>query len=84
MSTTLTGQQIRETFLSFFERELEKDGKAHKRLPSASLVPANNPTVMLTPAGMLPFVPIFLGVEPAPTPPHATTSQKCARISGRG
>jgi alanyl-tRNA synthetase len=73
-----TGAQIREAFLAYFEQEL-----GHKRLPSASLVPANNPTVLLTPAGMLPFVPIFLGVEPAPNPPRATTSQKCARVSGK-
>lgn len=73
-----TGQEIREAFLAFFEKEL-----GHRRLPSASLVPHNNPTVLLTPAGMLPFAPIFLGLEPIPNPPRATSSQKCARVSGK-
>ncbi|MFM7469749.1 MAG: alanine--tRNA ligase [Vampirovibrionales bacterium] len=73
-----TGHEVREAFLTFFERKL-----AHRRMPSASLVPQNNPTVLLTPAGMLPFVPIFMGLEPIPTPPRATSSQKCARVSGK-
>ena len=76
-STALTGAQIREAFLQFFAGQ-----HGHKRMASASLIPSN-PTVLLTPAGMLPFVPIFLGVEPAPTPPRATSSQKCARVSGK-
>ena len=81
MSTSpkpFTGTEIREAFLSFFE---EKCG--HKRKASASLIPINNPTVLLTPAGMLPFVPIFLGIEPRPNPPRLTTAQKCARVSGK-
>ncbi len=73
-----TGAEIREAFLGYFEQTL-----GHKRMPSASLVPINNPTVLLTPAGMLPFVPIFMGLEPAPNPPRATTAQKCARVSGK-
>ncbi|MEB3287068.1 MAG: alanine--tRNA ligase [Vampirovibrionales bacterium] len=74
---TLSGQAIREKFLSFFSQKY-----GHKITPSASLVPTN-PTVLLTPAGMLPFVPIFLGIEPAPKPPRAVSSQKCARVSGK-
>jgi alanyl-tRNA synthetase len=74
-----SGADIREAFLAYFEQEL-----GHKRLPSASLIPTgDNKTVMLCPAGMLPFVPIFLGLEPTPNPPRATSSQKCARVSGK-
>ncbi|HEY9688872.1 MAG TPA: alanine--tRNA ligase-related protein, partial [Coleofasciculaceae cyanobacterium] len=69
----LSGSQIREKFLAFFEAQ------AHKRLPSASLVP-EDPTVLLTIAGMLPFKPIFLGQQ-APATPRATTSQKCIRTN---
>ncbi|HEY9746948.1 MAG TPA: alanine--tRNA ligase [Oculatellaceae cyanobacterium] len=77
LSGTLSGAAIREKFIRFFS---EKHG--HKAVPSASLVPTN-PTVLLTPAGMLPFVPIFLGIEPPPSPPRAVSSQKCARVSGK-
>jgi alanyl-tRNA synthetase len=49
-----TGAEVRERFLSFFE------GKGHSRLPSSSLVP-EDPTVLLTIAGMLQFKPVFLG-----------------------
>lgn len=77
LSGTFSGATIREKFIRFFS---EKHG--HKPCPSASLVPSN-PTVLLTPAGMLPFVPIFLGIEPPPTPPRAVSSQKCARVSGK-
>ncbi len=73
---TLTGTDIRRRFIAFFEK------KGHQAKPSASLVPSN-PTVLLTPAGMLPFVPVFLGVEPPPTPPRAASVQKCARVSGK-
>ncbi len=69
----LTGPEIREQFLNFYAR------KQHKILPSASLVP-EDPTVLLTIAGMLPFKPIFLGQRPAPCD-RATTSQKCIRTN---
>ena len=69
----LSGSDIREKFLKFYE------GKQHKILPSASLIP-EDPTVMLTIAGMLPFKPIFLGQRKAPQP-RATTSQKCIRTN---
>ena len=69
-----TGAGIRQAFLKFYE------SKNHKILPSASLVP-EDPTVLLTIAGMLPFKPIFLGQRKAPEPPRATTSQKCIRTN---
>jgi alanyl-tRNA synthetase len=69
----LSGSDIRDKFLKFFEQ------KQHKILPSASLVP-EDPTVLLTIAGMLPFKPIFLGQQKA-SQPRATTSQKCIRTN---
>ena len=69
----LCGSQIRETFLNFYAQ------RGHKILPSASLVP-EDPTVLLTIAGMLQFKPIFLGQRTAESP-RATTSQKCIRTN---
>ncbi len=69
----LSGSQIRQKFLDFFVQ------RGHKFLPSASLVP-EDPTVLLTIAGMLPFKPIFLG-QRAPEAPRVTTSQKCIRTN---
>lgn len=69
----LSGNEIRQKFLDFYAQ------KNHKILPSASLVP-EDPTVLLTIAGMLPFKPIFLGQKPADYP-RATTSQKCIRTN---
>ncbi|MET0687543.1 MAG: alanine--tRNA ligase [Solirubrobacteraceae bacterium] len=69
----MTSDEIRERFLTFFA---ERD---HKRLPSASLIPASyDPSVLLTTAGMHPLKPYFQGVE---APPHhrLTTCQKCFR-----
>ena len=68
-----TGREIREKFLNFYAE------RGHKILPSASLVP-EDPTVLLTIAGMLPFKPIFLG-QRQPEVPRATTSQKCIRTN---
>src|SRR6476661_7615563 len=69
----MTSDEIRERFLSFFE------SRDHKRLPSASLVPAeHDPSVLLTTAGMHPLKPYFQGRE---KPPHhrLTSCQKCFR-----
>lgn len=74
----LSGNEIREQFLKFFQ---EKHN--HKLIESSSLVP-DNPTVLLTTAGMLQFVPYFLGLEqPNFEPRRATTCQKCARAGGK-
>jgi alanyl-tRNA synthetase len=73
MATPLTGTQIRQTFLDFFA------ARGHQPLPSASLVP-EDPTVLLTIAGMLPFKPIFLG-QRQPEFSRATTAQKCIRTN---
>jgi len=70
---SLSGSQIRKKFLDFYIK------REHKWLPSASLVP-EDPTVLLTIAGMLPFKPIFLG-QRSPEFPCATTSQKCLRTN---
>lgn len=69
----MTSDEIREAYLSFFE------SKGHKRLPSASLIP-DDPQLMFTVAGMVPFKPIFWGkVEPVYT--RITTCQKCVRTN---
>ncbi|MCC5647586.1 alanine--tRNA ligase [Nostoc sp. CHAB 5824] len=69
----LSGNEIRNIFLDFFAQ------RNHQILPSASLVP-EDPTVLLTIAGMLPFKPIFLG-QRTPEFKRATTSQKCIRTN---
>ncbi|MEO8945926.1 MAG: alanine--tRNA ligase [Gemmatimonadaceae bacterium] len=70
--------EIRTRFLKFFERE------GHKILPSSSLVPADDPTLLFTNAGMVQFKRVFLGSEQPPTPTRrATTSQKCVRAGGK-
>jgi alanyl-tRNA synthetase len=69
----LSGNEIRTLFLDFYAQ------REHQILPSASLVP-EDPTVLLTIAGMLPFKPIFLG-QRTPEFKRATTSQKCIRTN---
>ncbi len=71
-----SGSQIREDFLRFFE------GKGHRRVHSASLVPANDPTLLFTNAGMNQFKDVFLGLEKRDYS-RATTSQKCVRAGGK-
>jgi alanyl-tRNA synthetase len=68
-----SGAEIREAFLRFYE------ARDHRRIASASLVP-EDPTVLLTIAGMLPFKPVFLGQQQRPAA-RATSSQKCIRTN---
>ncbi len=67
---------IRRAFLDYF------GGNDHAVLPSAPLVPYNDPTLMFVNAGMVPFKNVFTGLE-APPAPRAATSQKCVRAGGK-
>ena len=71
-----SGNDIRETFLRFFE------SKGHRRVHSSSLVPANDPTLLFSNAGMNQFKDLFLGAEKRDYT-RATTSQKCVRAGGK-
>ncbi len=71
-----TGNEIRETFLRFFE------GKGHRRVRSSSLVPHGDPTLLFTNAGMNQFKDVFLGLELRDYW-SATTAQKCVRAGGK-
>ena len=73
---TTTVNQIRKTFLNYFEKQ------GHKVIPSSSLVPDNDPTLMFTNSGMVQFKNIFTGAETAPFK-RATTSQKSVRAGGK-
>ncbi|HWT64633.1 MAG TPA: alanine--tRNA ligase-related protein, partial [Terracidiphilus sp.] len=70
------GNEIRELYLRFFET------KGHRRVHSSSLVPANDPTLLFTNAGMNQFKDLFLGAEKRDYV-RATTSQKCVRAGGK-
>ncbi len=72
----MRADEIREAFLKFFEAQ------GHTRVPSASLVPAGDPTLLFTNAGMVQFKDVFLGLEQRPYR-RATTVQKCMRVSGK-
>ncbi|HZK84632.1 MAG TPA: alanine--tRNA ligase [Desulfosporosinus sp.] len=67
-----TGNELRDMFIKYFE------AKGHQILPSASLIPKNDPTLLLTVAGMVPFKPYFQRLVEPPFP-RATTAQKCVR-----
>ena len=68
----MTSDEIRERFLSYFAE------RGHQRLPSAPLVPRNDPSTLLISAGMHPLKPYFLGVDTPPSQ-RLTTCQKCFR-----
>ena len=71
-----TGDEIRERFLEYFGRN------GHRRVKSASLVPAGDPTLMFTNAGMVQFKNVFTGEEKRDFS-RAASSQKCMRVSGK-
>ena len=78
MTTPLTGNEIRQKFIEFF-----RDKHNSTEVASSSLVP-DNPTVLLTTAGMLQFLPYYLGLEKPPfDPARAVSCQKCARAGGK-
>jgi alanyl-tRNA synthetase len=72
----VTGNEIRQGFLDFFQ------ARGHKIVRSSSLLPANDPTLLFTNAGMNQFKEVFLGQEKRDYA-RATTSQKCVRAGGK-
>lgn len=72
----MTGDQIRDAFLKFFE------SKGHTIVPSSSLVPGGDQTLLFTNAGMVQFKDVFLGLDKRPYT-RATTVQRCMRVSGK-
>ncbi len=72
----MKSSELRELFLKYFEDH------GHTRVKSSSLVPANDPTLFFTNAGMVQFKETFLGQETRPYV-RATSSQKCMRVSGK-
>src|SRR6266481_5514667 len=72
----MTGNEIRETFLKYFEEY------GHTRVRSSPLLPANDPTLLFTNAGMNQFKDVFLGLEKRDYV-RATSSQKCVRAGGK-
>ena len=70
----VTGDELRQTFLKFFE------SKGHKIIPSSSLIPRGDPTLLLTTAGMVQIKPYFLGLETPPSQ-RLASCQKCFRAT---
>jgi alanyl-tRNA synthetase len=69
--------EVRKKFIAYFEKN------GHKALPSSPVVPADDPTLMFTNAGMVQFKKVFLGQEQPPGSRRATTVQKCVRAGGK-
>ncbi|MCL4561330.1 MAG: alanine--tRNA ligase [Chloroflexi bacterium] len=76
MSKLLSGAQIRQSFIDFFVI------KSHTFVPSSSLVPGGDQTLLFTNAGMVQFKDVFLGTDKRPYT-RATNSQKCMRVAGK-
>lgn len=72
----LTGNQVRQSFIDFFT------ARGHTHVPSASLVPGGDSTLLFTNAGMVQFKDVFLGTDSRPYS-RAVDSQKCMRVSGK-
>lgn len=72
----MTSAEIRQAFLDFFQEQ------AHAIVPSSSLIPANDPTLLFTNAGMVQFKDVFLGEDKRPYT-RATTAQRCVRAGGK-
>ncbi|NLW06787.1 MAG: alanine--tRNA ligase [Clostridia bacterium] len=72
----MTGNELRERFLKFFA------SKGHTIVPSSPLIPANDPTLLFTNAGMVQFKDVFLGLDRR-SYRRATTAQKCVRAGGK-
>ncbi|MFP8968414.1 alanine--tRNA ligase [Pokkaliibacter sp. CJK22405] len=68
--------EIRQAFLDYFKRQ------GHEIVPSSSLIPANDPTLLFTNSGMVQFKDVFLGTDPR-SYSRATTSQRCVRAGGK-
>src|SRR5690349_3641171 len=75
-SSAMKASQVRKTFLEFFEQ------RGHQVVASSSLVPANDPTLLFTNAGMNQFKDVFTGAESRPYK-RAASSQKCVRAGGK-
>ncbi|GAK61341.1 alanyl-tRNA synthetase [Candidatus Vecturithrix granuli] len=75
-SDMMTGHELREQFLQYFEKY------EHVRVPSSSLVPQNDPTLLFTNAGMVQFKDVFLGADKR-NYARATTAQRCVRAGGK-
>ncbi|WP_341503277.1 alanine--tRNA ligase [Gallaecimonas sp. GXIMD4217] len=73
---SMTSADIRDAFLAYFE------SKGHQVVPSSSLIPGNDPTLLFTNAGMVPFKDCFLGAEKRAYT-RATSSQRCVRAGGK-
>jgi alanyl-tRNA synthetase len=72
----MQSSEVRQKFLDYFE------ARGHTVVPSSSLVPAQDPTLLFANAGMVPFKDVFLGIEKR-SYTRATSSQKCMRVSGK-
>ena len=73
---SFTSDDVRQQFIDFFVE------RGHTRVASGSLIPADDPTLLFTNAGMNQFKSVFLGETPSGYP-RAVTSQKCMRVSGK-